>query len=296
MITRNSFIAVLLSCCPLFLGAQQKVSLGHGASSTVSVRLMAAVASVKVIGWDKDSVDLSGVVAKGSRVELMSGAPAGAARGMKGYIESPNDLAVREGNITLRVPRDARVWLKTGSADIDVTGMTGGIDANVVGGSITVHGNTKELRAESMDGNIVIDGVAEWARLKTATGDITLKGGTDVAAATISGTIRSFGGDVERARLETTTGALLFYSGVAKSASIELETHSGAIELALPRKIDIEVEVATITGTIENFWTKMQPSLGRESRGMTLTTQGGTGGGRIVVRSFKGNIVLRPQK
>ena len=170
----------LLACCPLAISAQQKVSLGHGASPTVSVRLMAAVATVKVIGWDKDSVDLSGVVAKGSRVELMSGAPTGAARGMKGYIESPNDLAVRDGSVVLRVPREARVWVKTGSADIEVTGVTGGVDANVVGGSITVHGNTKELRAESMDGNIVIDGIAEWARLKTATGDITLKGGTDI--------------------------------------------------------------------------------------------------------------------
>jgi DUF4097 and DUF4098 domain-containing protein YvlB len=223
---------------------------------------------------------------------MFGGTPGGVTKGIKGYVEVPNDQAAT-GKIVMRVPRDARVWLKTGSAEIDVTGVTGGVDANVVGGSITVHGNVRELRAESMDGNVVIDGLAEWARLKTATGDITLKGGTDVGASTISGTIRAIGGDVERAKLEATTGGLVFAAGLVKNASIELETHSGTIDIAVPWKADVEMEAATITGTIENRWTKTPPSPGREGRGMTLTTQSGAGGSRIVVRSFKGGIVVR---
>jgi hypothetical protein len=286
-------IPLIALCCPLLLGAQQKVSYGHAATSSVSVRLVAAVASVQVIGWDKDSVDVSGVVATGSRFEMFGGTPSGATKGIKGYVEVPNDQGVKEGKLVMHVPRDARIWLKTGSAEIDVAGVTGGVDANVVGGSITVHGNVRELRAESMDGNVVIDGLAEWARLKTATGDITLKGGTDVGASTISGTIRAIGGDVERAKLEATTGGLVFAAGLAKNASIELETHSGTIDIAVAWKTDVEMEAATITGTIENRWTNTPPSPGREGRGMTLTTQSGAGGSRIVVRSFKGGIVVR---
>jgi hypothetical protein len=289
---RPAFPLIAL-CCPLLLGAQQKVSYGHAATSSVSVRLMAAVASVQVIGWEKDSVDVSGVIATGSRFQMFGGTPSGATKGIKGYVELPNDHAVIEGKVVMRVPRDARVWLKTGSADIDVSGVTGGVDVNVVGGSITVHGNVRELRAESMDGNVVIDGVAEWARLKTATGDITLKGGTDIGASTISGTIRASGADIERAKLEATTGAVFFASGLVRNASIELETHSGNVDIALPWKSDFEIEAATITGTIENRMTKLPPSPGREGRGMTLTTQGGSGGSRIVVRSFKGGIALR---
>jgi hypothetical protein len=273
--------------------AQQKVSLGHLASPSVSIRLFAAVGDMRVIGWDKDSVDVSGVVPAGARVEMYGGRPLERSQGMKMYVEMPTELGGREGKLVLHVPRGARIWLKTGSADMDVTGVTGGLDLNIVGGSITVHGNPKECRAESMDGNVIIDGSPEWLRAKTATGDITLRGGQDVGASTISGTIRSSGGEVEHAKLESTTGAIVFASNLARSASLELETHSGPIDVQLPMKIDVEIDAATITGAIDNQWTRARPVPGREGRGMTLTTSSGQGGGRIVVRSFKGTVQLR---
>ena len=273
--------------------AQQKVLVGHAASPTISMRLAAPVGDVKVIGWDRDSVEVSGTMPVGSRVEMYGGPPGELAKGVKMFIEMPAEASSRDGRLVLRVPRGARVWLKMGSADMDVTGVTGGLDLNIVGGSITVHGNPREVRAESMDGNVTIEGAPEWLRAKTATGDITLRGGQDIGASTISGTIRSSGGEVERARLESTTGAIVFASGLARSVSLELETHSGPIDLELPLKIDVELDAATITGAIDNQWTRARPLAGREGRGMTLATTSGMGGGRIVVRSFKGTVQLR---
>jgi hypothetical protein len=43
-------------------------------------------------------------------------------------------------------------------------------------------------------------------RVKTATGDIALRGGEDIGASTISGTIDARGGEAERVKLESTTG------------------------------------------------------------------------------------------
>ena len=276
--------------------AQQKVNVGHRTTSTVSVRLFAAAGDVKVIGWDRDSVEMTGVVPKGARVEMGAGAPLTASQGMKMFVEVPDDVAAREGKLVLRVPRGARVWLKTGSADIDITGVTGGIDVNIVGGSIAVHGNPRELRAESMDGSVTIDGVPDWLRAKTATGDIMLRGGQDIGASTISGAIRTTGGEVERAKLETTTGTISFTSALARNASVELETHSGPIEVLLPYRSEVELDAATITGAIENYWTKARPIPGRENRGMTMSVPGGMGGGRVVIRSFKGTVLIRGAK
>jgi hypothetical protein len=273
--------------------AQQKVNLGHAAMPTVSIRLFAPIGDVRVIGWDRDSVEITGVVPVGARVEMYGGAPGERSSGMKTFVEMPSDNAGRDAKLVLHVPRSARVWLKSGSADMDVTGVTGGLDLNIVGGSITVHGSPKELRAESMDGSVTVDGSPEWLRAKTATGDITLHGGQDIGASTISGTIRSSGGEVERAKLESTTGSILFASGLARNASLELETHSGPIDIQLPMKMDAEIDAATITGAIDNQWSRARPVAGREGRGMTLTTGGGQGGGRIVVRSFKGTVQLR---
>ena len=270
--------------------AQQKVLVGHGSTPTVSVRLFASVGDVHVIGWDRDSVEMTGTVPIGSRVELSAGAPAEHVRGLKMFVEVPSDQSGRDGRLVLRVPRGARVWLKTGSADLDVTGVAGGLDLNVVGGSITVHGSPRELRAESMDGAVVVDGAPEWLRVKTATGDIVLHGGQDIGASTISGAIHSMGGEVERVKFESTTGAVTLSSALARAASVELETHSGAIDVDLPPRADVDVDAATMTGVIENRWGHARPEGGREGRGMTLTSGSGGTGGRVVIRTFKGTI------
>jgi DUF4097 and DUF4098 domain-containing protein YvlB len=283
-------LLALVAAAPL--RAQQKISAGHSTTANVSVRLFASVGSVQVVGWDRDSVAISGVVASGSQVAL-GGPHPNAVTGLKLFVEAPTEQAGREGSLLMRVPRNARVWLKTGSANVTVSDVTGGVDVNVVGGSIAVHGNPRELRAESMDGAVTIDGTPEWMRVKTATGDIAIRGGQDIGVSTISGTIDAKGGTADRLKLETTTGTIRFALSLARGASIEMETHSGPIEIQLSRKTDVEIDAATVTGTIENAWSRATPIAGREGRGMTLTTQPGQMSGRMVLRSFKGRIVLR---
>jgi len=286
----SAIVALATVAAPLH--AQRKVFAGYATTSDVSVRLFASVGTVQVVGWDRDSVTVSGSVASGSQVSL--GTPsATATRGLKLFVEAPTEQAGREGALTVRVPRGARVWLKTGSADVTVSDVTGGLDVNVVGGSITVHGSPRELRAESMDGGVTIDGTPTWLRVKTATGDIALRGGEDVGASTISGTIDAHGGQSERVKLESTTGAIHFALGLARGASVEMETHSGAIDVQLSRKSSVEIDAATVTGAIDNAWSKVAPVTGREGRGMTLVSGGGALDGRVVLRSFKGRITLR---
>jgi DUF4097 and DUF4098 domain-containing protein YvlB len=284
-------LAIVTMAGPLH--AQKKVAAGYATTPNVSVRLFAAVGTVQVVGWERDSVVVSGTVAADSRVALM--APSSRTlEGMKFFIEAATEQSGREGTLTLHVPRGARVWVKTGSAHIAVSDVDGGLDLNVVGGSIDVRGNPRELRAESMDGAVTVEGAPEWARVKTATGDIVLRGGgQNIGASTISGAIDARDGQTERATLETTTGPIRFGLAVARGASIELETHSGAIDIQLARKTDVEMDAATVTGTIDNAWSRTRPAAGREGRGMTLVTSGGTSSGRIVVRSFKGRIALR---
>ncbi len=275
------------------LQAQRKVSAGYATTPDVSVRLFAAVGSVHVIGWDRDSVEVTGSVAAGSKVAL-NAPQSGAAKGLKMFIEAPTEQAGREGALTMHVPRGARVWLKTGSADLTATDVTGGLDLNVVGGSITVHGSPRELRAESMDGAVTIDGAPEWMRVKTATGDIALRGGQDVGVSTISGTIDARGGEADHLKLESTTGTIRFALGLVRGATVEMETHSAPIEIQLSRKASVDIDAATVTGEITNAWSGMRPSTGSEGRGMTLVSSGAPLGSRITVRSFKGKISLRP--
>jgi hypothetical protein len=274
---------------------QQKVDIHRAASPTVSVRLGGAISSVKVTAWASDSIALTGTLGSGSKMDGGPSNVGGPVQGMKFFVDAPDESAMRGNRLELKVPRNARVWIKAGSADIDVQGVGGGLDLNIVGGSVRVQGKPRELIVESMDGSVTFTGFADYAKVKTATGNIVLQGGgEDLTFTTVSGSIQAENGErsLRRARFESVTGPIVFVGVLEREADMRFDTHSGSIELRLPAKGSIEVDAATVTGAIENTWTGRRPVAGREGRGMELGTSSGMGGARVLVRSFKGNIRL----
>lgn len=287
---RSLLAPALLLALAAPAAAQRKVDMGRAATSDVSVRIAGAFAALRVIGWERDSVALAGTLGTNARLEGgFGGAPGTPSRGVKMYIESTDDVV--SGSLVLRVPARARVWVKAGSATVEASGVTGGLDLNVVAGSILVRGEPREVVAEAMDGTITIDGHAAYVRAKTASGDITMRGGGDDAGATtVSGAIRLGSGRWERVRLESVTGLLEFAGELARGASLTVDSHSGPIELRLPPRSDLDVDARTITGAIENGYSKNRPIVGREGRGQELGFSSGLGGAQVTLRSFKGNI------
>jgi hypothetical protein len=285
-------LAVVAGAAPA--PAQQKANLRFAVTPTASIRLFGDVGSLRIIGWDRDSVVLTGTLPTGARLDASRGGdPAKPSGGMKIYVEVPRAPAP-DAKLELRVPARARVWAKSGSADVEVVGLTGGVDLNIVGGSVRVACSPAELQVESMDGSVTIEGNPAWLRAKTATGDIVLRGGSeDAAISTVSGAVRVGDGRVERIKLTSVTGQIVFAGDLARGATLDVDTHAGPIELRLPAKPDAEVDAATVTGTIENTLTTRRPIAGREGRGMELGFSSGTGRARILIRSFKGNIYLR---
>lgn len=292
----SRFLIAALFLAPLVPAvAQQKVDIRRATTSDVSVRLGGAFASLKVIAWPVDSIALTGAVGAGHRLEGGALHPTGVTSGMKFFIESAADASTAGNRLELRVPRNARVWVKTGSADIDVAGVGGGLDLNIIGGSIRVNGKPRELLVESMDGAVTFSGFADYARLKTATGNITLDGGgEDLSLMTVSGVIQAANGErpLHRARFESVTGPITYVGMPSPRADIRIDTHSGGIELRFPKPANLELDVETITGMIENAWSDRRPIAGREGRGMELAFSSGMGSARVQVKSFKGNVRL----
>ncbi len=265
---------------------------GRAVTSTVSIRIAGSFSALRIIGWDRDSLALSATIPVGARFEGNFDDKGPPAAGVKMYLET-TEAGSAVAKLEIKVPSRARVWAKGSVSNIEASGMTGGLDLNVVGGSIRVAGNPRELNAESMDGAITVNGTPEWMRLKSATGDITFTGGcTDGGLSTISGSIFASGGTVERAKLESVTGPIVFAEMPAPGASLDFNSHSGRIELYLPPKF-AEVDAATMTGAIENSYTGRPAITSRDKRGQEIGIGIGNGGPRYYVRSFKGNIVLR---
>ena len=85
---RLAIVALATWVAPL--QAQRKVWAGYSATPDVSVRLFASVGAVHVIGWDRDSVEVMGTVASGSKVAL-NAPQAGAAKGLKMFVEAATE-------------------------------------------------------------------------------------------------------------------------------------------------------------------------------------------------------------
>lgn len=285
---------VLLAAQPTPLSAQQKVDLRRAVTPDMSIRVQGAFASLRVIGWDKDSIVVTGTLPKGFRVDGGIGGPEGTpARGGKLFIEGPESLGPSGGALEIRIPVGATLWAKAFSATIDVSGMVGSLDLNIVSGHVTVNGSPRELSVASMDGDVTVHGSPTWTRLKTADGNIVLRGSsTDAGFTTVSGQIRQSEGAIERARFESVTGGIELFGDIARGGVLSIDTHSGAIEVRLLSKASVSIDAASITGSIENAPGKMRADVGRDGRGATLNTMYGEGSARLVIRTFKGNIRL----
>lgn len=272
--------------------AQKKIERRQALGMEAGIRIANMVGSVVVHGWDKDTVVVRGVLAAGDNFFM-----GGGYTGVKMFVESANERDPKPTRLEVWVPARVRLWVKTATANIDVTDVAGGLDLYVVSGAIDVTGNPRELNAEAIDGDIHINGSAPWMRAKTATGTIVLRGGSDdVALSTVSGAISVQGGTFERSKVETVTGNISFTGQLDRSGAFDFDTHSGTVDIMLPEKANASVSVVTIAGAITNRLTRGTPIAGRFGRGAELNTEYNDGGARVTVRSFKGPVTLRRGK
>ena len=268
---------------------QKKVERRQAMGMEAAFRIVNMVGSVTVHGWNKDTVLVRGVLPQSDRL-FMGGSYTGA----KMFIESADERDPKPTSLEVWVPSRARVWIKTATANIDVTGVEGQLDLYVVSGTIDVNGNPRELNAEAIDGDIHVIGSPAWLRAKSASGAITLRGSSsDAAFSTVSGPIRIDGGTFERTNIETVTGNIAFVGMLDRSGTFDFDTHSGTIDIVIPPKVNADVSVVTISGNITNNLSKSRPVSGKFGRGTELNFETGDGGAKVSVRTFKGAVTLR---
>ncbi|HUF31410.1 MAG TPA: hypothetical protein VMM77_12230 [Gemmatimonadaceae bacterium] len=272
--------------------AQKNFERRHAVTPTSSIRLTAVSQStvLRVIGWERDSLVFTGEVGASARID---GGVAANGAGAKLFVETPAATAASPARLELRVPSRSRVWVKLGSGAVEVSGVRGAIDIDIVSGSINVTGDLRELNAETMDGEIVVNGRAGWLRAKSAGGAVTISGGgEDVGLTSVSGAVSVLGGPVQRGRIETITGNVLVAAGIERGGQLTIDSHSGHVELRHPPAIGADFDVITVQGTVTNQLSSARPQPGMGARGLELGTSVAGGGRSITIRTFKGPVML----
>ena len=290
---------VLLSIIALTLsgrvaGAQHPVNRRVALEPDASVRVFNLVGSIRITGWDKDTLAVTGTLSPfGGKLFYFGGG----GRGAKLGVEAPDGVEPDgPSDLEVFVPNKAKVWIKGATADITVSGFSGSLDLYSVSGAIRVTGGPTQVYAESMDGDVEVNGPAAWIRAKTASGAIRLNGGgEDVAATTVSGVIAVQAAKVVRGRFESVTGDIRFDGDVERGSSLTFESHSGVIELRLPPTVSADFNVSEFQGKIVNELTKALPRPVRDRGGQELAFTTGQGGADVTIRNFKGAVLLLNQ-
>ncbi|HEU4748981.1 MAG TPA: hypothetical protein VFS56_10800 [Gemmatimonadaceae bacterium] len=269
--------------------AQQKLERRLALGMEGALRIHNMVGSVIVHGWNKDTVLVRGAVGAGDQLYM-----GGGYTGVKMFVESSSERNPKPTRLEVWVPARVKLWVKTATANIDVSGVSGGLDLYVVSGTIDVTGTPRELNAEAIDGDIHIAGSPPWLRAKSASGAITFRGASaDAALSTVSGAIRVEGGLFERTRIETVTGNITFAGHLDRSGVFNFDSHGGTVSIAIPEKTNASFAVVTIAGTIDNQLSRTRAVAGRFGRGQELVAEIGAGGAKVNVRTFKGPVTIR---
>ncbi len=299
--------------------AQRQVNTRHDAAATGTVAIQMDGGSLRVIGWRRGEVQVTGTVSgRDDTVELDGGGRSvdvrvGGRRGRGG-----------SANLEVRVPAGSRVEVTAGSAPITVSGVTGAVETTSRSGSVNIQGNLRTVEVVAHSGPVTVEGRADRVEVTAMSGPVrvgadvrqrveiqamsgpvdvlgtvgdvevnALSGNVRVADATgrvevegVSGNIAVNGARL-RGGVNTVSGNILVSGSLAGAMS--LETHGGNVELRLPSGAGAEVEVSTFNGSFRSDFGGARES--RESRHERRVSIG-RGGPAVSITTFSGDVKL----
>jgi hypothetical protein len=242
--------------------AQIKVDKTHPASPAGEVYIENMFGSVKVVGWDRDEVGVTGTLGAAIRGFEMDGDEDedGGVDEVYIEVEVPGSAQHESGaggdfesHIVVSVPRGSSVGVETVNASIDVSDVGGAIEIETINGAITVAGDPSQVEIESITGSIRVDAVAAPMDIESVAGAITLTGVERmVSVETVSGSVDITGRDLAELGIETMAGNIRFQGSLAAHGDLDIETYAGNVELVLPPDVRANFEMVTFSGKIEN--------------------------------------------
>jgi hypothetical protein len=144
-----------------------------------------------------------------------------------------------------------------------------------------------------MNGALDINVVTPWVKARGGNGHLLLRGEPqDADVSTISGTLSIATSSVLRGQFSTVSGDIHYAAAPSPRAIIEMSSHSGTVELLMPSSSSAALALSTVSGPIENGFTRIRPGA---SAPRSLRINLGRGDAQVTVRTFKGPIRLRPQ-
>lgn len=195
------------------------------------------------------------------------------------------------------VPFGVRVLARARSGDVSVRGTRGEVEANSQSGDVRVADVIGHLDVSTFSGDVTAESIHAVTRVNAINGDVTVHGlNGDAEITTVSGDVSISDGVSRNLRLQSTSGDLSYDGTIDSAGRYDLTTHSGDVELRIPRATSAQLTVSTWSGDIDSaFPIVLQP--GEHSIGVAsakhFTFDIGRGESRIDAETFSGDITIR---
>ena len=237
-----------------------------------------------------DGKDADRVVVTHDRDEVSVVSP----RAVTGFMGSEPEL-----DVTVTVPRESDVVVRTGSADISLHGPLHAVQAQSGSGDILVESMSAPALLKTGSGDISVDTAAAELRVKSGSGDVRIgqahaatsisTGSGDVAIDSSAGptAVKTGSGDLavgdSAGDLSMTTGSGDLAVAAARRGQLLANGASGDIHVGVPAGTPVWTDIHTITGAISSDLVGAgQPAEGQDH----LEVRAKTATGEIVLRQI----------
>ncbi len=265
-------------------------SLPARADASVLVRNIAG--AVKLSGWSKNEVHVSGVLSDGTSLDFHQVGDGVEVR----VIYPQNSHNHAQADLTISVPVASRLSVNTVSAGIQAMDLTGPQQLESVSGDVQLESRSADISAKSVSGEVTINGSAKDAHVlaHSVSGDVKISHvAGDLQAESVSGTIKvSDQSRLTRARLGSTSGNVEVVAAIAKGGSYSLNSVSGNITLSFPGKPDARFDISSFSGDIDNSFGPKAQRTSQYAPGKELHFTSGKGSAQVNIRTMSGNIDL----
>jgi len=281
--------AALLAASPA-IRAGTPISERAAADPAGSVEVSNVAGTVRVTGWDRNEVEVTGKLGKGN--EKLEFAVADKVTRIK-VIMPGKSYDVEETDLVIHVPAASRLSVNTVSADIEVQGLLGAQRLQSVSADIRTAAAGEDVECKSVSGDIAVNGSFKKGLLTitTVSGDATaLRVAGEVNANTVSGDITLGLGETNRSRVRSTSGDLTMAALLAADGKLDAESISGDVRLELVGAVDAEFDLSSFNGEIRNCFGPKAVSTSEYAPGKELRFREGQGTALVRIKTMNGDI------
>lgn len=280
------------------MGAQQRVDETRRASRSADIEIYNRAGSVRVVGWDRREVRVTGTLGRGTEglrfdsddddvyieVEIRGGD-----RDVEGG-------RVEGSEIEVHVPSGAAVEVSSSSASVEVIGVDGEVNVTTVRGGVEIEGGPSELDVETGSGDIRADLTSSTREVDLVSGSGLVKltaERAEVSVETVSGHIEVVGTGLRDSSFDSTAGSIRYTGDFVDSDSYDFTSFNGNITLIVPADISAAIEASTHAGSIETDFGFEPRASARAAVGMSLDVEVGGGEADVTIETFSGSIEIR---